>query len=312
MRRTAIAFLTIFLLGFFCIGATELAACRVEEPQLYRSLTKPVAETAESILERTERWLKEATSIVTDLTQSTILAAETLTGSLDAAILNASNAVSDAAAALTAPREPQIASEPSVKFPTELADPVITELVIEDGEEYLTGGNVDVPYYGQGDELWADAPYGKDKIGPYGCGPVALAMTVSALTTEKMDPATMANWAVEHGYWASRSGSYLSIVQGAAEGFGLQCTALEIPDANTLYEKLSVSRGLMVALMAPGHFTQNGHFIILRGTTLDGGILIADPNSRDNSLTIWDPQVILDELSASRSDGAPLWLITAP
>ena len=62
-----------------------------------------------------------------------------------------------------------------------------------------------------------------------------------------------------------------------------------------------------MALMGKGHFTNGGHFIVLRGVTLDGRILVADPNSRERSLASWDPQLILDELSASRSNGAPLW-----
>ena len=49
------------------------------------------------------------------------------------------------------------------------------------------------------------------------------------------------------------------------------------------------------------------HFIVLRGVTLTGEVLVADPNSRDRSLALWDAQLILDELSSSRIDGAPLW-----
>lgn len=37
---------------------------------------------------------------------------------------------------------------------------------------------------------------------------------------------------------------------------------------------------IFVALMGSGHFTSSGHFILLRGVTLDGKILVADPNSR--------------------------------
>ena len=68
---------------------------------------------------------------------------------------------------------------------------------------------------------------------------------------------------------------------------------------------------LLVALMGPGHFTDGGHFIVLRGVTLTGQVLVADPNSRERSLALWDPQLILDELSDSRSSGAPLWCFSA-
>ena len=66
----------------------------------------------------------------------------------------------------------------------------------------------------------------------------------------------------------------------------------------------------MVALMGPGHFTSGGHFILLHGLTLGGEVLVADPYSREKSLMTWDPQLIIDELSATHSDGGPLWLLT--
>ena len=67
--------------------------------------------------------------------------------------------------------------------------------------------------------------------------------------------------------------------------------------------------GLVVALVGPGHVTDGGHFILVRGTTLAGEILVADPNSLERSLTAWDPQIILDELSSARDNGAPLWAL---
>lgn len=44
--------------------------------------------------------------------------------------------------------------------------------------------------------------------------------------------------------------------------------------------------------MTRGHFTERGHFIILRGVTLEGRVLVADPNSRERSLAAWEPQLI--------------------
>ena len=69
---------------------------------------------------------------------------------------------------------------------------------------------------------------------------------------------------------------------------------------------------MLVALEGTGHFTNGGHFIVLRGVTLTGKLLVADPASEERSLMEWDPQLVLDELSASRSNGAPLWVISPP
>jgi hypothetical protein len=46
--------------------------------------------------------------------------------------------------------------------------------------------------------------------------------------------------------------------------------------------------------------------------TLSGKILVADPNSRDRSLMVWDPQIILDELSKTTTNGAPMWALSMP
>ena len=64
--------------------------------------------------------------------------------------------------------------------------------------------------------------------------------------------------------------------------------------------------------MGPGHFTSSGHFIVLHGATEEGLVLAADPNSRGNSLAPWTPSLLISELSATRSNGAPLWLLTVP
>ena len=90
---------------------------------------------------------------------------------------------------------------------------------------------------------------------------------------------------------------------------GLEAEAYEAASADALVQQLA-SGHLFVALMTRGHFTERGHFIILRGVTLEGRVLVADPNSRERSLAAWEPQLILDELSSSRSSGAPLWRIS--
>lgn len=188
--------------------------------------------------------------------------------------------------------------------------PAATEFVYMDGAEYLTGAGQAVRYFNQTDEAWAREPYGVDPIDEYGCGPTALSMVVSSLTGETVYPAEMAEWAAEEGYAAPQSGSYHSIVQGTAEQYGLDCAPLSATDSEGLKEGIA-DGGLVIALMGPGHFTDGGHFIVLHGVTEAGQVLVADPNSRENSLVLWDVETILSELSSSRDNGAPLWLITA-
>ena len=211
------------------------------------------------------------------------------------------------------PAQPQdqAATPPLLDLPAVSCDPALTELQTKDDLQVLTGGSVNVVYYLQGDERWGDLLYGSDKISTHGCGPTAMAIVVSTLTNTVIDPPSMAEWAVEHGYWARGSGSYHRIVIGTADAFGLKAEPFYSRDPNALREQFFAGN-LFVALMGPGHFTQGGHFIILRGVTLSGDILVADPASVERSLTVWDAQLLLDELSTSTVDGSPLWLISLP
>lgn len=190
-------------------------------------------------------------------------------------------------------------------------DPAEAAFLWEDGAEILTGAGVPLVYYNQTDRAWAGELYGSDPIDTYGCGPTSLAMVVSTLTEETVTPSEMARWAASEGYAVARSGSRQSIVEGTAAQYGLTCEPLDPEDAEGLEAALA-GGGLTVALMGPGHFTDGGHFVVLHGVTLSGQVLVADPNSRKNSLVPWDMEIILSELSSSRNDGAPLWLVSAP
>lgn len=289
----------VLLLAFICIGGMLLAVSSVADPALFHSVVDPVGAFLSKTADDVADWIREtADGFVEDLRALAAPPAVIATGETPVAEELGADA--------------QIAGAPKVNSDFVFADPTITELVIEEnGVEYLLGGNVKLPYFNQGDEEWASLPFGADPIGPYGCGPTALAMAVSGLTGEYINPGEMAAWTAERGQSAYHSGSYLSIANVTAEGFGLDCISLADIDADGLVQALS-GGGVIFALMGPGHFTDGGHFILLHGVTLTGEILVADPNSRENSLTTWEPELILSETSPSRYAGAPLWLLMEP
>lgn len=169
-------------------------------------------------------------------------------------------------------------------------------------------GATEVVYYNQLDERWADLPYGTDNIGGYGCGPTSMAIVVSSLTDQTVDPPTMAEWAYQNGYWCSGNGSYHSLIPGAAEGFGLQWESISTDDPQAVVDALASGK-LIVALMSKGHFTSSGHFMVLRGVTSEGKILVADPASKKRSEQEWDISIILDEARKGAAAGGPLWAI---
>ena len=53
----------------------------------------------------------------------------------------------------------------------------------------------------------------------------------------------------------------------------------------------------IIALMGPGEFTSNGHFIVLTGLQ-NGRLKINDPNSRKNSEKTWDIDQVLEQTKA--------------
>lgn len=271
-------FLLITLLALICVGGAELLVCRIVDPVLYEKVTTPVKEKVEAVAEKIQ-------------VQKELLWQK-------------------GAAFVEEPPEQQFAGSPAIWTDPSNWDQTVTRLEDRGGTEILTGGAGDIYFYGQGDAAWSQQPYGSDTIGLYGCGPTVMAMAVSSLTEQKVTPAMMATWAKGNGHWARKRGSYLSIVEGAAAAFGIDSEPCGALDAERIRQELA-SGNLIVALMNKGHFTQGGHFILLRGATLDGGILVADPSSRDRSLLVWDMQIILDELSSSRNDGAPLWIMTS-
>ena len=172
----------------------------------------------------------------------------------------------------------------------------------------FSDGETQVVYYNQLDERWKYELYGTDTIGGYACGPTSMAIVVSSLTSETVDPPHMAQWAYENGYWCSGNGSYHTLIPGAAQAWGLSVEGCTASEPQRIIDALADGK-LVVALMTKGHFTSSGHFIVLRGCTSDGEILVADPASYQRSEKSWDLSIILNEASKNAGAGGPFWII---
>ena len=181
------------------------------------------------------------------------------------------------------------------------------ESIVPLGDIRFTDGQTEVVYFNQLDERYASKPYGTDHIGGYGCGPTAMSIVVSSLTDDIVDPIEMAKWAYDNGYWCSGSGSYHSLIPGAAESWGLPVEGCSASEGQRIVDALSEGK-LVVAIMLEGHFTSSGHFIVLRGVK-DGKILVADPASYSRSEQEWDLSIILNEASTRAGAGGPFWII---
>ena len=175
------------------------------------------------------------------------------------------------------------------------------------GDVTFSDGVTPVVYYNQLDERYASQPYGTDNIGGYGCGPTAMAIVVSSLTDDMVDPIKMAHWSYENGYWCKSSGSYHALIPAAAEEWGLPVSGCTTSEPQRILDALAEGK-LVVAIMSEGHFTSSGHFIVLRGVK-DGQIMVADPASYKRSEQLWDLSIILNEASRRAGAGGPFWII---
>lgn len=174
----------------------------------------------------------------------------------------------------------------------------------------FTDGETQVTYYNQLDERWADKMYGTSStIGEAGCGPTSMSIVISTLLGEAHDPAELCAWSVDNGHRCEGNGSYHTLIPEAAEAYGLDCDGATKKQAQKIVNALSEGK-LVVAIMSAGHFTSGGHFIVLRGVTEDGKILVADPASYTRSEKEWDLSIIIDEARDGAAAGGPFWIIS--
>ncbi|MFR2725108.1 lysozyme family protein [Sellimonas intestinalis] len=143
------------------------------------------------------------------------------------------------------------------------------------GGSYPANG-MQIPHYLQTD--YPSIPYGGSSIASSGCGPTSFAMIASYLTGSTITPVDAVAWC-GNAYYAPGAGTYWSYFQAASEHFGCG-TVTQTTDANAVLQALSQGCPV-ISSQGPGLFTSGGHFIVLRGITASGKVLVNDPNDND-------------------------------
>ena len=177
-------------------------------------------------------------------------------------------------------------------------------------EIMLLSGNagLKVTYYNQGDAAWASLPYGSSTIKKSGCGPTSAAICISTLSGKKVTPRQTCTWAAKNGYYVSGAGSKHEVIPALAKHYKLKCKGVG-KDKVKVVKALKSGKKLVVAIMGPTHFTDGGHFIVLRGIK-DGKILVADCGSRQRTKETWSLDLIASEAKGTASAGGPFWIIS--
>lgn len=184
------------------------------------------------------------------------------------------------------------------------------DLDMSDLKEYPPG-NAKIPYFSQADARWATSSYGDGTIRSSGCGPTSLSMVVFGLTGRSdINPKSVADWAFANGYRSEGNGSYWSLMTEGGRHYGLNVEEVSRKNPKKIIEALSQGKPV-ISSMGPGHFTAGGHFIVLRGLSSDGKILVNDPASVQRSEQSWDVSIIMSESSTAGGDaGSPFWIFS--
>ncbi len=155
-----------------------------------------------------------------------------------------------------------------------------------------------VNYY-QGD--YSNVKYGSGSIASCGCGPTSMAMVLTYLTGETVDPPATASYAANNGHYVWGQGTAWTFFGAISKKYGVECEQSS-PSSSKVVDALSNGKVIIMS-MKRGDFTKNGHFIVLRGITSDGKIQVADPNSRERSSQTWDVNRIVNQ-------SAQMWTFT--
>ena len=152
---------------------------------------------------------------------------------------------------------------------------VLRYYTVSAGSAELPENGLPIPIYYQ----WEyQDPYGSSTIAQAGCGPSCFAMVVSYLTGQTITPADVVAWC-GNTYYVPGAGTSWSFFAGAAEHYGIGGVTTTT-SAEEVMAALSEGHPV-ISSQSPGLFTGGGHFIVLRGITADGKILVNDPNDND-------------------------------
>lgn len=177
-------------------------------------------------------------------------------------------------------------------------------------------------YMGGPDVIWwsqywfSNDYYGTSTVADCGCGPSSLAIVYSSLTGDIQNPAVMAKWCYNHGYYYRYTSTNTTV--GVAGIFDKGATELGLrvdysgtgPSAFQEAIPYLDEGDLIVCLVgcnARGNpiFSGQGHFLVVRGYTPDGTILLADPGKTNvdscasTTYEVKDMETILDRRSVN-------------
>lgn len=159
-----------------------------------------------------------------------------------------------------------------------------------------------IPSLRQWDGRWGYVKYGNDIIAISGCGPTCMSMVYSGLLKNiSMSPADMAEYCTDKGYYSQDTGTSWSMMLEGAKDLGLDAEKISVSAIKTALAQNKP----VICSMAPGDFTDQGHFIVLTGLDRKGRVIVNDPNSNARSKKHWKFKKIQEQVKAAWSYSVP-------
>ena len=160
-------------------------------------------------------------------------------------------------------------------------------------------------FYRQNWSVLKDIPYGPDGFGQCGCGPTCTAEIIANLAGAPVTPAELGEQALDsHSVLENGATTYDFIIRSAA-AYGISYYQLRLSDKEGMLAALKAG-SLVLVVMGPGDFTLGSHFVLYRGLTEDGKLLISDSYNYDFTVKEWD----YDDLCAQSIRG--YWVFEKP
>ncbi len=137
----------------------------------------------------------------------------------------------------------------------------------------------------------------KKSVSSSGCGATSMCMAIHYLTGNTAPtPYTLFKWAYDNGHY-SGNGLGHGAVSAMGELYGVTGKWIG-KDGAKIIAALN-SGHPVIAHMGPGIFTKQGHYIVLKGVTDDGKILVNDPNSKSRTGKAYPLSTILKQAKTS-------------
>ena len=149
-------------------------------------------------------------------------------------------------------------------------------------------------YISQNNPEFLQVPYGTSSVARSGCGPIALTMAINYVCEEERTTLSdVINYSLEKNLYVPNAGTKWALMSAYPPTVGVKSKEVYTSDFNT-FKSLLEEGNVIVTSMKKGHFTDNGHFIVILPGD-DGKASVIDPASITRSLEEWDIELLFNE-----------------